>query len=180
MEKVLLETERLLIRPFTIEDAEAALDFCSNPKTIKNTGDIARTTVSEVEDVINNVWLPDYENYGYGRYAVFYKSNNKLIGFCGFKYLPELKITDLGYRFLPEYWGKGIASESSTKLLEFGFSTLNLKTVFGIVVPENSASSAVLRKLGFSLRELKTYPGAEELGDVEWYYLTKKEYMNEE
>lgn len=176
MEKMLLETERLLIRPFTIEDAEDALDFCSNPETIKNTGDVVRTTVSEIEDIVNNIWLSDYAKYGYGRYAVFYKPDNKLIGFCGFKYLPELNMTDLGYRFLPEYWGKGIATESSIKLLEFGFSTLNLKTVFGTVVHENKASSAVLQKLGFTLREHKPYPGLEELGDLEWYYLSKEEY----
>jgi ribosomal-protein-alanine N-acetyltransferase len=176
MEKILLETDRLLIRPFTIEDAEDALDFCSNPKTIKNTGDVVRTTVAEIENIINNIWLSDYANYGYGRYAVFYKPNNKLIGFCGFKYLPELKMTDLGYRFLPEYWGKGIATESSKKVLEFGFSTLNIKTVFGTVVPENVASSAILRKLGFKYREMKPYPGDKELGDLEWYYLSEEEY----
>ena len=176
MKKILLETERLLIRPFKIEDAEDALDFCSNPKTIKNTGDVVRTTVVEIEDIINNVWLSDYAKYGYGRYAVFYKADNKLIGFCGFKYLPELKMTDFGYRFLPEYWGKGIATESSIKLLEFGFLTLKLKTIFGVVVPENKASSAVLRKTGFTLREHKPYPGEEEEGDLEWYYLSKKEY----
>jgi RimJ/RimL family protein N-acetyltransferase len=179
MKKILLETDRLLIRPFAIEDAKDALDFCSNPETIKNTGDVVRTTVAEIEDVINNVWLSDYANYGYGRYAVFYKPNNKLIGFCGFKYLPELKMTDLGYRYLPEYWGKGIATESSKKLLEFGFSTLNLKTIFGTVVPENIASSAVLRKLGFTLGEHKQYPLEDTLGVLDWYYLTKEEYNNQ-
>jgi len=176
MEKISIESERLIMRPFEMGDAASVLEFSSNPKTQEYTGDVLRTTLEEAKSVIENVWFSDYEKYGYGRFAVIYKPDNKLIGFCGFKFLPQLNITDLGYRFLPEYWGMGIATESSIKMLEFGFSVLKLSSVMGTVYPQNPASSKVLRKLGFTLKELKPYPGEDDLGDLEWYYLSKEEY----
>ena len=176
MENYLLETERLTIRPFQLGDEAGVLEFSSNPEVVAYTGDILRNSLEEAQGIIENIWFKDYETYGYGRFAVIYKPDDKLIGFCGFKFIPEVGMTDLGYRFLPEYWGKGIATESSIKMLEFGFSVLKLSMVFGTVYIENPASSSVLKKLGFTLKELKPYPGEENQGDLEWYYLTKKEY----
>ena len=155
-------------------DEVSVLEFSSNPKTQEHTGDILRTSLEEVIDIIQNVWLSDYEKYGYGRFAVIYKPDNKLIGFCGFKYLPELNETDLGYRFLPEYWGMGIATESSIKMLEYGFSVLKLSNVFGTVFPQNIASSNVLKKLGFTYKGLKPYPTEELLGDLNGITCLKK------
>lgn len=175
MEPFILETERLVIRPFQFGDEQGVLEFSSNPKVLEYTGDVARNSLEEAKGLIENVWLKDYKTYGYGRFAVIYKPDNKLIGFSGFKFIPEVGMTDLGYRFLPEYWGKGIATESSIKMLEFGFSELKLSKIFGTVYPQNPASSVVLKKLGFTLKELKPYPG-EDHGDMEWYYLTKEEY----
>lgn len=180
MKKTILETERLIMRPFQMGDEVSILEFSSNPKTQEHTGDILRTTLEEAIGLIQNVWLSDYEKYGYGRFAVIYKPDNKLIGFCGFKYLPELNETDLGYRFLPEYWGMGIATESSIKMLEYGFSVLKLSNVIGTVFPKNKASSHVLKKLGFTYKGLKPYPGEDILGDLEWYYLSKEEYKRKE
>lgn len=176
MEPIILETERLIMRPFQMGDEAGVLEFSSNKEAVQFTGDITRNSLKEAKDLIKNVWLSDYSTYGYGRFAVIYKPDNKIIGFCGFKFIPQVKMTDLGYRFLPEYWGKGIATESSIKMLEFGFSELKLSKIFGTVYPENPASSTVLKKLGFTLKELKPYPGEDEDGDMEWYYLTKEEY----
>ncbi len=175
MKQYILETERLLIRPFQLGDEDGVLEFSSTPQVVEYTGDIVRSSLEEAKDLIENVWLKDYATFGYGRFAVIYKPDDKLIGFCGFKFISEVGMTDLGYRFLPEYWGKGIATESSIKMLEFGFSVLKLSKVFGTVYPQNPASSVVLRKLGFTLKGLKPYPG-EDHRDMEWYYLTKEEY----
>ena len=63
-----------------------------------------------LEEIISEVFFEDYKKYGYGRLAVLYKPENKLIGFTGIKYLTEMGgESDLGYRFLPDYWGQGIA-----------------------------------------------------------------------
>ena len=71
-----------------------------------------------------------------------------MVGFCGLKYLTDLKEVDVGYRFLPEYWGRGLATEACAASLEFGFNTLGLDQIIGLVLPGNAASSRVLEKVG--------------------------------
>ncbi len=176
MENVILETERLLLRPFTMADAEGVFEFASNPEVQKFTGDVLSRTLSEVEQIISNVWLSDYKKYGYGRFAVIHKADNKIIGFNGIKYLSDIDQTDLGYRFLPEYWGKGIATESSKAIINYAFKNHKIDEMIGFVMLENPASSAVLKKLGFSFSKLAPYPGEEEDGNLEWYTLTRKTY----
>jgi len=176
MEQVILETDRLILRPFTMEDAPGVLEFSSNPEAQKHTGDVMRTTIEEVENVITNVWFSDYTKYGYGRFAVVHKADNKIIGFNGIKYLSDIDETDLGYRFLPEYWGKGIATESSKAIVDYAFKNHKLDKLIGFVMLENPASSAVLKKLGFEFSKLAPYPGEEEDGNLEWYSLTRSAY----
>ncbi len=177
---VKLESDRLLIRPFKVGDEEALFELNSNPKVQKYTGDVLIHSVEEAENLLHNVVLRDYENHGYGRLAVIYKPDNKLIGFTGMKYLEEAGgETDLGYRFLPEYWGKGIATESSRMSLDYAFKNLNLDKVIAFAEKENTASTNVLLKVGFQITKEDYYPGEEnDPHKVPLYWLTlkKEEY----
>ncbi len=176
MKKLLLESDRLLIRPFKLGDEQEVFEFSSDETVNKYTGDSLRTTLEEAKKIITNVWLPDYANYGYGRLAVIYKPDNKIIGFNGFKYHPDFKFTDFGYRFLSSHWGKGIATESSKMILKHGYQNLPIDEVLGFVMKENPASSNVLKKIGFKYKKFVGYPGEGEEKKYEWYYLTRKMY----
>ena len=110
----IIETERILLREFKETDAEAVFAFSSNKEVHKYTGDELVASMERAKEIITDIWFTDYKKYGYGRWAVVYKPEDKVIGFAGLKYLPEIGETDIGYRFLPSYWGKGIASEVST------------------------------------------------------------------
>ncbi len=176
MKKPVLESNRLLIRPFQLGDEQAVFEFSSDELVNKYTGDFLRTTLEESKKIITDVWLPDYANYGYGRFAVLYKPDNKIIGFNGFKYHPEHSFIDLGYRFLSSYWGRGIATESSQMILQYGYEHLPIDNVLGFVMKENKASSAVLKKIGFQFKKIAGYPGEGEEKKYEWYYLTRKMY----
>lgn len=178
MNSIVLETDQLLLRPFKMGDEAGVLEFCSNQLTQQYTGNQVITTIEEAIDLIKNVWLHDYSTYGYGRFAVIHKTDNKIIGFNGIKYLSNMNKTDLGYRFLPEYWGKGIATESSQVILKYAFRNFNLKEIFGFVYPENPASGNVLRKLNFTKTATKPYPNETKI--VNWYRLTKQEYINQQ
>jgi RimJ/RimL family protein N-acetyltransferase len=103
---IFIETNRVILREFELNDLQAVFDFSSNTEVQKYTGDVVLNNLDQTKDIIVNVWFSDYKKYGYGRYAVVYKPDNKVIGFAGLKYLPELRETDIGFRFLPEYWGK--------------------------------------------------------------------------
>lgn len=92
-----------------------------------------------------------YRENGYGRYAIRDADTNEFLGICGF--LKESYGLDFGYRFLPGCWGKGIATEAASIVLEKGISDNLREQVVGIVLPENKASIKVLCKVGFKWKE---------------------------
>ena len=150
----LIETERLKMRKFNLEDIDAVFEFCTCPEVTRYTGDAGTVTKkTDAERLIRNVWLAEYKKYGYARYALVYKSDNKVIGFCGARFEPELGCPDIGYRMLPEYWGKGLATEAVTAALKYARETLGLERIVGEVDVENTASNKLLLKLGFQLTE---------------------------
>lgn len=144
------ESERLLFRPFNMDDAEAVLAFSNNALVSRFTGDAGQvTSIKDAEHVISNVWLKDYQTYGYGRLAAIDKANGKVIGFAGLKFLPEEGEADLGYRFLPEYWGKGYGYEAAVACIQHAHGHYELEKVIAFVMPENLGSRRILEKLGF-------------------------------
>jgi RimJ/RimL family protein N-acetyltransferase len=172
---MLFETKRLKIRRFTIEDAAAVLEFGSNEEVIKLTGDKTISSVEEAENIIKNVWLPEYDTYGYARMAVIYKKDKKLIGFAGLKFEKEWNVTDIGYRFLPKYWGKGIATEASLPFIFYGFNVLKLPKIVGVAFTENIASCKVLENLGLQLKKQGNL--FDDGIDCKWYELEREEYQ---
>tara|TARA_Y100000034_G_C6744987_1_gene330800 strand:- start:19 stop:516 length:498 start_codon:yes stop_codon:yes gene_type:complete len=146
-----LETNRTYIREFTLADAEAVLAFSSNEQVTRYTGDAGlMTSLEDARQVISNIWLKEYKQYGYGRWAVVDKSNDRVIGFCGLKFLPDVGMPDIGYRFLPEYWGKGLATETAQACIKFCKEQLAVTAFFADVMEDNTASVNVIKKLGLT------------------------------
>ncbi len=147
---MLIETNRLVLRPIELSDAPAVLKYSVDSQVTRYTGDAGTvTTLSDARNLITNVWHSDYQKYGYGRLALVVKESNQVIGFCGLKYLEDLEKTDLGYRMLPEYWGRGYATESSLAVLEYAKKSMELDEIIGMAAINNVASQNVLLKLGF-------------------------------
>lgn len=168
----MLETERLKLRKFEEGDYQAVYDFGSNDEVNKYTGEKGMTSIDEANDVIKNVWFEDYKKHGYGRLAAVYKPENKVIGFAGLKYLPEIDKTDIGFRFLPEYWGKGLATEASKAIIEYGFNELGLTEIIAIAMQKNIGSNKVLLKSGMELYKVGEYLG--DGGSHNWYKIEKE------
>ena len=175
MNHIIIETERTIIRRFNEGDYQAVFEFGSNKEVNNYTGDITLESLQHAKEIIANVWLSDYQKYGYGRWAVIYKAENKIIGFAGLKYLPEINETDIGFRFLPEYWGIGIATEVSKEIIKYGFTKLNLTKIIGIAMPENIASCKVLEKIGLKFEKIDSYD--HDIGSYKWYVLERKNYL---
>lgn len=142
-----MQTRHLHIRRFTLQDAEAYWPLVSLPEVLRYTGEQPQTSVEEVTETLRSRPLRDYAVYGFGRMACIEHSSGRLVGFCGLKYLEDLGEVDIGYRFLPDCWGKGYATESAQAVLgtagEHGISR-----IVGLVEPDNGASARVLEKLG--------------------------------
>lgn len=145
-----IETERLLIRRFTADDAEAYWPLVSSPAVLRYVGEPPVTSIRAVRDLLETRPLRDYRLYGYGRMACIEKDSGRLIGFSGLKYLDDMDETDIGYRFLPEAWGKGFATESAAAIIARQAIELDLRRIVGLVEPENEGSVRVLRKLGLT------------------------------
>jgi RimJ/RimL family protein N-acetyltransferase len=146
---LIIETDRLLIRPFTMDDIEPAHAMNLDTEVSKYTGDGGVVSLKETERRIIQDVLGDYRKHGYGRLAVVLKKENIFIGFTGLKYLEDMDEVDLGYRFMSKYWGQGIATEAARACVKFGFEAMELKKIIAMVLPENLGSIRVLEKLNF-------------------------------
>jgi RimJ/RimL family protein N-acetyltransferase len=158
--RVILETERLLLREFDEADAEATLRLGSDPAVMRYTHEPMLTDVEQARAILRDHPIGDYGTHGFGRWACVLKVNDELIGFAGLKRLEDLAgEVDVGYRFLPAYWGRGLATEAGRAAMDYGFNRLRLQRIIGLVDPENVASVRVLQKLGLTFETLIDYRG---------------------
>jgi RimJ/RimL family protein N-acetyltransferase len=115
--KVILETERLVLREFDEGDVEAYYLLGSEPAVVRYIGS-QLTDRAEALESLRARPLADYQKYGYGRWACVPKGGAEVIGFAGLKYLDDLGEVDLGYRLLPAYWGAGLATEAARAVMD--------------------------------------------------------------
>lgn len=172
---MLIESERLILREMVFDDALDMLRLHSNHDVQKYTGEAVITSLEGIYDKIKEK-SDDYKNYGYGRWVVLLKDGMQFAGWSGLVYLPEFDEIDLGYRFLPEYWGRGIATEAAQAILTYGFDQLKLRKIIAIAMRENKASIRVMEKAGMQFDKYAPYePGGE---DFVWYWCDKKLLTN--
>jgi len=143
--KLILQTPRLYLREFQIADAEKMYNLSIDPAVIKYTGNDSFTSISDAKKFLLS--YGDYEENGFGRWAVINKENDEFLGWCGLKQHKN-GFVDIDFRFFREQWGRGYATESAKACLEYGFKKLQLKEIIGRVDKENKASVKVLEKLG--------------------------------
>ena len=91
-----IETPRLVLREFVLNDAENIWELNSDPEVIKYTGDPPFATIEKAREFLLD--YTDYEKNGFGRWAVITKASNSFIGWCGLKF-NEQNLVDLGFRF---------------------------------------------------------------------------------
>lgn len=146
---IIIETPRLLLREFTIDDAGLIYELNRDPAVTRYTGDPVRD-IEHGAVILRDTIMPQYVLYNHGRWAVIEKSELRFIGWCGLKARPERNETDLGYRFLASAWGRGFATEAAYASLRYGFDKLHLQRIVGRAMPGNLASLRVLEKCRMS------------------------------
>lgn len=164
------ETERLLLKPSTEDDAAFVLELLNTPKWLQYIGDRKVHTLEAAKEYIQNRILPQYERLGYGNYTVTRKADGAKLGNCGLYDREGLEGIDIGFAFLPAYEGQGYALESATEIKRVAIEVFGLTHIGAITVKENTASQKLLKKLG--LRYLKTVqlPNSDE--ELLYYQLT--------
>jgi len=144
-----LESERLLLRRLNSDDVNEVLELRGNPENMKY---VPRPLITSKEDALAHIALIDdkvVNNIGIN-WAITLKESPKMIGIIGhYKIQLENYRSEIGYMILPQYKGKGIATEAVKTILKYGFEQLQLHSIEAIIDPGNSASEIVLQKNGF-------------------------------
>lgn len=156
------ETERLIIRPMSLDDGAFILDLYNRPKFIQFIGDRNIKTVSDAEDYIRNKFLPQFEKLGFGNYLLITKEGNHKIGGVGIFERDGLDVVDIGFSLLDEYEGKGYAYEGALKVKSIGMDDFGLKKLSAITAKENFSSQKLIEKLGLKFKKYVTLPGEDE------------------
>ena len=149
-----LETERLLLRQFSTEDAEFILELLNEPSFIRNIGDRGVRTIEGANSYILNGPVASYAKNGFGLFLVKLKETNESIGMCGLIQRDALEDVDIGYAFLPRFWSKGYAVESALAVKEYARNVIGLNHIVAITDPENEGSIRVLEKIGFQFEKM--------------------------
>ena len=165
---IIIETNRLLLRIFTEDDAALIYELNLDPEVIRYTHDPIKD-LAHASEILEKVIIPQYALYNHGRWAVHVKATFEFLGWCGLKYRAELNEIDLGYRFKKEGWGKGYATEAAYASIQYGFEKIGLQRIVARAEIENIGSWKVLEKCGM------TYIGDEE---VDGYPVKTYEILN--
>jgi [ribosomal protein S5]-alanine N-acetyltransferase len=159
---IIAETERLIIRYWTPEDADDAFTIYGDPEVTRYlAGDARDTTVEQTREWLEKKTTTQGEKAPLGLWAVEERSSSRVIGHALLQYAPingEDRV-EVGYALARAAWGKGYATEIARAMLSVGFDTLNLVEIYGVVIPENTASRRVLEKIGMRNLGMGDYNG---------------------
>src|SRR5678815_4161900 len=119
-----IETDRLILRRFTAEDAPFILELLNEPSWLRFIGDKGVRTLGDARDYIRKGPVAMYARYGFGLEVAALKESGLPIGMCGLIKRDTLEDIDIGFAFLPRFWGKGYAHEAAAATMEYGKGTL--------------------------------------------------------
>lgn len=142
-----LTTSRLLLRPHIEQDAAFMVHLNSDPEINRYTPDGPLENEQQALQIIGSL-RSQFKNRKIGRFIVIEMQTQKMLGWCGLKYLENSDEIDLGYRFLKSEWRKGYATEAANRCLEYGFQQLGFDRITARIQPDNAASISVAKKIG--------------------------------
>jgi RimJ/RimL family protein N-acetyltransferase len=149
-----LETDRLILRWLSVEDAEFILRLLNEPSFIRFIGDKGVRTIDDARAYILEGPVSSYERFGFGLYLTELKEQGVAIGICGLLKRESLEDVDIGFAFLPEFWNKGYAFESASAVMAYGRDVIGLDRIVAITSADNDGSINVLGKLGLRFERM--------------------------
>lgn len=179
-----LETKRLILRPPTMKDIEDIIENINNLKVSRNLLVVpypykikdAKWWVNHNREQEKAKPRKSYE------FNIELKSEKKIIGGVGLSHLDLYQGTaTLGYWLGQKYWKNGYGTEAAAKIIDFGFNKLKLRRIDVEAYAENTASNALIRKLGFTyegtLRKAKRAKSDGKIHDGNIYGMMKEEWV---
>jgi len=159
-----LETERLSLRPISVDDAEFILALLNEPSFLRYIGDKQVRNLEDARQYILNGPVASYERHGLGLLLVELKGSTTPIGMCGLLKRDELPEPDIGFALMPDFCNKGLAFEAAAAVLQDARDRLKLERILAITSLDNDASIKLLERLGFKFDHItRLAPDREEI-----------------
>lgn len=170
----IIETERLILRLFTLDDATITYRLHTDPENMRFMNRLPDSVEFERYHLQRHI-TNYYEGHGFGLWAVVLKENNELIGRCGFLYQPVEgeEVVEVSYLIDRPYWGRGLATEAVGETLRLGFERYKFPQIVAIIDPKNVASVRVAEKVGMKYERDVDY---KDYGQVAMYAQTEREF----
>jgi RimJ/RimL family protein N-acetyltransferase len=139
-----IETDRLILRRLSVDDAEFILELVNDPSWLKFIGNKDVKTIEDARRSISNKYVEMYSRLGFGLYLVELKGEGVPVGICGLIKRDALEDVDLGFAFLPDFRGQGYAYEAAVATMEYGKNVLGLNRIAAITVEMSKDSASVM------------------------------------
>jgi ribosomal-protein-alanine N-acetyltransferase len=155
-----LETERLVLRPFRADDLDDLCAVLGDPEVARFIGTGQPRGREEVRERLQRI-LDHWQEHGFGLWVLIAKEGGGFVGHCGVGYLHGRGDAELSYTLARPYWGRGLATEAVKRVLRHAFEVLRLPRVIGVARVHNVASQRVMLRAGMTFREDIRYDGKE-------------------
>ncbi|MDD4779653.1 MAG: GNAT family N-acetyltransferase [Tissierellia bacterium] len=165
--KNIIITNRFIIREFVLEDAESLFKLEGNPRVNKYIPGNKLMTLNECKKEIN-LYIKNYYKGKLERWAIILRNTKEFVGVTGFRYLSSINRTEIGLKILPEFWGRGFATEIGNALIHYGMVKLDLDEIIAMADPNNIRSIKSLENIGMTFLKNGYY-----LGNKVVYYSTR-------
>ncbi len=154
---MLIETDRLRLRPLTNDDLPTLIRFRADAEVSRYIGGAPMQSPEMVARRLK-FYLSCHERYGFGMCAINTKADDVMVGWGGIQPLEESGEIEVGYGFAQAYWGHGYATETAAACLRYGFEQVGLARIVAVAIPANINSRRVMEKIGMRFeREAQHY-----------------------
>lgn len=150
---MILETKRLVLREFTMEDLPAFHELMSDADVMEFSLSGPLKNIEQSKKRLEEHIITHYQKFGYGVYAVYERDNFKnFVGLAGFynQKVDNDNYIELGYRLHPKYWGQGLATEACKALCQYAFEKFKFNELISMIEPKNVKSIQVAKKIGMT------------------------------
>lgn len=152
--EIVIETQRLILRKFTVDDAAFMLELLNTPDWLRFIGNRNVRTLEQAKQYLLNGYIRSYQEHGFGFYVVVIKATQESIGICGIVKRKDLEDVDIGFAFFQQFMGKGYGYESACAVLNYARNDLKIKRIVAIVDSENLVSIALIKKIGLQFEKM--------------------------
>lgn len=150
----IIETDRLVLRWLTPDDAPFILELLNDPTWLRFIGDKGVRTLEDAKNYILTGPMDMYSRLGFGLFLTELKDGSIPIGICGLIKRDSLEDVDIGFTFLSRYQSRGYGYEAASATMAYGIEQLGLKRIVAITSKDNLGSATLLEKIGMNFERI--------------------------